>query len=180
LPEDGGPPGGVLGGFLFEDSDGSGSRSSGDAPVVGTVIVDRLDESGVIIDAYSTLADATGFWTVRALPDGNYRVLWEPPLRDQADLSRTIPPAQSIVLNPNLTIVRVVRTASVVGANRTLDLDLGIAAQAPVPAAPPIAAPNTGQGGGASSAWALGALGVAIALSIAGGILLARRAALRR
>ena len=180
LPEEGGPPGGVLGGFLFEDTDGSGNRSAGDSPVVSTINVDRLDESGVRVEVYHALADVTGFWTVRALPDGQYRVVWDPPLRDPSDLSRTLPPAQSIVLNPNETIVRVVRTATISGASRNLSLDLGIPFQEPVPAAPPIVAPNTGDGGNAGTSWTLGALAAAIALSIGGAILLGRRAALRR
>jgi len=57
--------------------------------------------------------------------------MWNPPVRNPADLARTIPPAQQVVINPMLTVTRVVRTAEILDANRVADLDMGMPAQQP-------------------------------------------------
>src|SRR5581483_1459956 len=123
LPEQGGPQGGVLSGHLYVDSDQNGKYSAGDSPVGGTVIIDSLDGAGnVLPTGYSAATDESGRWELRALPDGTYRVRWDPPV-PQEQWSRTIPPVVAIALNPNETIHAVAQTVQIHGASRVLNID---------------------------------------------------------
>lgn len=167
LPEEGGPPGGVLGGYLYVDENRSGARDKGDGVSGGAVFVRGLD---LVNGGYSHVAvgsDANGYWQLRAVPDGSYQVYWEPPI--PADLlDQAIPPAQLITLNPNQTIRAVARNVEIKGANRILDIDFG------VPYQPPVAVPETrlpAAGGGASrgfgASWWLLAAALSLSLGIA-------------
>jgi hypothetical protein len=148
LPEEGGPPGGVISGFLFVDSDGSGSRSEGDLPVGDTVLVYLVNEGGQILDTRSALTGAEGKWEVRALADGRYRIVWQPPLRDPADLARTIPPAEEVQLTPLESVMAVTQIVEIVDGSRVTEVEFGIPSQTP------IAMPSTGEPSGAEPAWA--------------------------
>lgn len=155
LPEEGGPSGGVLSGHLYVDNDRSNTRSEGDGALPGTVLIELVDEPNALFFTGAS-ADERGLWESRALPDGRYRLIWEPPVRDPADLKGTIPPAEEIQIDERTQAVRVVLFAEVRGASRTYDLDMGIPYQPPL-AGPPIHAPNTGEGGsgvGNASTWA--------------------------
>lgn len=135
LPEDGGPAGGVAGGHLFIDSNGDGTRSAADQPIVGvTILVYRINqaEDGALVGWAGSTADAEGNWQLRALPDGLYRALWQPSLRDEALLAQTIPPAEKVVLNPTQTFTSVTLVFEIKGANRVLDLDMGIPKEGPI------------------------------------------------
>jgi hypothetical protein len=93
----------VLGGHIYIDSDGSRSFSAGDRTTGGTVLVDALDAAGGLPQGYAAATDATGAWQLRALPDGIYRVRWDPYL-DESQWPLTIPPVQTINLQPEDTV----------------------------------------------------------------------------
>jgi hypothetical protein len=105
-------------------------------------------------------------------------VRWDPALRDPALLPRTIPPAQTLALGLDEVVV-VTTTVEIRNAARLLDVNFGVPLEPPLVDGIPITAPNTGQGTESRNAWAVAALATAVALSIGGAILLARRAALR-
>jgi hypothetical protein len=173
LPEEGGPPGGVISGRLYVDEDGSRSLTSQDGPAAGGVSIDQIDDAGNAIVGEGVEADANGFWQRRALPDGRYRVSWEPPIAPEL-YSQTIPPAETIVVNPNLTIQRVVSIVEITNANRVTDVNFGM--PAPTPSTGGIAAPDTGRGTSGTGNASFAALGIALALAIFGaGILTVRR-----
>jgi hypothetical protein len=172
----------VLGGHLYVDSDGSRSYSQGDDPASGGAVVDRL-ENGSPVAGYGALVDATGFWEVRALPDGVYRVMWEPSPRlpeDQWPL--TIPPMETINLEPqdtvhNNTVHVITRTVEIKGANRILDIDFGIPPQPPALGSggePQLPSTGTGSGGVANVVVLYIVVGGALTLAL-GGLLWQRR-----
>ncbi len=174
LPEEGGPPGGVLGGHLYIDNDASGSLTPGDGTPGGTVIVDALDSDGRTVHGYGAATDTSGVWQIRALPDGAYRVRWDPPV-PESQWPLTIPPVQAIVLNPIETVHAVTRTVEISGASRILDIDFGIPKQQPVAGG---GLPSTGTGGSADGSWlpmAFGAFGIALAFCGAAWLTLRRR-----
>lgn len=151
LPEQGGPAGGVLGGYLFIDDVGNGARSAGDGVVAGaSVYVERLprDASDIGPTLFGAVSDVRGYWDVRALPDGRYRVSWDPPVRDPADLARAIPPAADIVVSPLQTLHRPSRIVEIRNANRILNIDFGMPPQSPVIGSVKPQLPRTGTGGG--------------------------------
>lgn len=181
LPEEGGPPGGVLGGYVYTDDDGDGRRSAGDSTTVGTILVRGVDlVGGGYPYLFTVQTDVRGYWELRGVPDGHFEVLFDPPLRDPADLARTIPPARVVTIGRD-TVTRAVREVEVVKANRILDIDFGIPVQFPVAAgngaAPRL--PNTGGGGGSMRQAPLLLLAGALALSLllAAGIARSRRRA---
>jgi hypothetical protein len=183
LPEDGGPPGGVLGGYLYSDDDGDGKRSAGDSPVSTQVLVERIptDSTDLTARNFSADADVKGRWEVRGLADGRYRVSWAPPLRDPADLERSIPPPTDIVLDPEHTVRLPNRIVEIVKANRILDINFGMPHQNPVPGAPQPQLPNTGagDGGGVSANEAVLFAGLAASAALALGLAAGRRKSAR-
>lgn len=174
LPEEGGPPGGIIAGHLYVDSDGSRSRTPGDGAAEGSIVIDRL-AGRVPVAAYAASGDATGFWEVRGLPDGEYRVMWQPPIPN-ALLSQTIPPATTIVLNPIDTIRRVTAFVTIRGANRVTNIDFGIPSQAP---AVGVQMPSTGgaSGGQASPPWPIVAASLVLGGTLALGLFLSKKGA---
>jgi hypothetical protein len=144
LPEEGGPAGGVLGGHTYVDTDGDRTRSAGDGVSGGTIIVELIGSGGEAADRRSAVTDVTGGWQVRSLPDGTYRVLWEPPVPPEL-YAETIPPAEPIALSPITTVYRVIASVEISGANRVLDIDFGVPHQPPVAGAAQL--PSAGQGG---------------------------------
>src|SRR5207237_8139147 len=95
LPEEGGPPGGVLGGYVYLDTDGDGRRSAGDSTVSdASVNVARIisDRSGTGRLGFYTLTDNRGHWEVRGVPDGTYVVSRAPSARDPSFAPRPVPP----------------------------------------------------------------------------------------
>lgn len=141
------------------------------------MIVERLNEFGRPVgDNFTAEPNPVGEWQVRALSDGRYRVLWDPPLRDRSLLAQTIPPAETIVLNERETTVAVTTTVQITGANRILDINFGIPDEGPIFGSRPIALPETGGGSGRSD-MLLVLAGIALSLGAAGVLVLrARRA----
>lgn len=180
LPEEGGPPGGVLGGNIYIDKDDSGSFTPGDTSPGGTLEVFRVYERQFDYETpgydllFTTYTNDSGYWEQRALPDGTYRVMWDAPLRDKANLARTIPPAEQVVINPLLTLTRVTRLVEVRNASRTLDIDMGMPDEGPVFGGG-VQLPSTGTGGGGA-----GAPAVLLGVAGAGSLALAAAMALRR
>lgn len=180
LPEDGGPPGGVIGGHIYIDKDGSGSFTAGDATPGGTIEIFRIYERQFDYEPeghdlrFSAQTDESGYWERRALPDGRYRVMWDAPVRDPANLARTIPPAERIALDPITTVTRVQRIVEIRGANRVYDIDMGMPDEGPVFGGG-VRLPSTGTGGDGSGAPAL-----LLAIAGAGSLALATAVALRR
>lgn len=167
LPEEGGPPGGVLGGYVYTDADGSLSRTSGDHPV------DRPSVSVWQFNAdgsrrfFAAPSDSLGHWELRGLPDGEYHVLYAPAFRDPAFEAHTIPPMEPITLNPNTTFDAMVHRVEIVDANRILNLDFGLPLEPPAVGGQPIALPSTGTGdGGRVQLWLLGGMIGACALGV--------------
>lgn len=180
LPEEGGPPGGVIGGFLYSDDDADGVRSPGDRLLVGSqVFVDILDtenriiEDHFIIDTLVAYADETGFWQMRALKEGRYRVRWEPPVPDEFIVWAN-PALESVVLSPGRTgypadtRFAAVRVIEVRADSRVLNIDFGIRARPAV-----AGVPSAGTGGGTNSQAVSFVLVGALATSIAAGLLTA-------
>ncbi len=184
LPEQGGPAGGVLGGHLFSDEDGDGKFSPADSPVSTGVNVARIpsDSTDLAPGFFSADADAKGYWEVRGLADGRYRVTWGPPVRNAADLEKSIPPPTDIVLNPEHTVRLPNRIVEVVKANRILDINFGIPHQDPVFGGARPQLPNTGAGAGAGVSANEFVLfgGLAASAALALGLALARRKTIRR
>lgn len=169
LPEEGGPPGGVIAGHLYMDSDGSGDLSAADQPLGYSVMIDAIDDEGQILPAgYVVASDETGRWQVRSVPDGRYRVWWEPPVAPD-QLGQAMPPAETIVINPRLTVVAATRIVTIKGASRVLDIDFGIPYQYPV-AVPGVRLPTAGSGAsrGFDVSWWLLATVLSLSLGIAG------------
>ncbi|HYM16829.1 MAG TPA: hypothetical protein VEZ14_14855 [Dehalococcoidia bacterium] len=180
LPEQGGPPGGVLGGHLYVDNDGSRSYTPGDTPAGGGVGVNPIVD-GSLRGGYTATGDTTGYWEVRALPDGLYRVGWDASGLPAHEWPLTTPPVETINLNPldtihDNTVHVITRVVEIRGANRILDINFGIPLQSPVfgaGGAPRL--PATGSGGGAADAVLLYvALGASVVLAL-GGVVLRRR-----
>ena len=164
LPEEGGPAGGVISGTLYADLDGDRSRSEGDGAIPGSVVgIERIDDQGVAVEGDGVTSDGNGHWERRSLPDGRYRVTWEPPI-DPKLYSQTIPPAETIVVNPRLTIQRVTQIVEIRGANHVAGVDFGI--PRPIPVAG-VSLPSSGTGtnaGEIARAWLLaGAMALALA-----------------
>jgi hypothetical protein len=147
LPEEGGPPGGVLGGHTYVDTDGDGKRSDSDGVSGGTIFAELLGSQGEPGAAYVTVTNMTGSWQIRALPDGDYRVSWPPPVPPEL-FWKTIPPAQPYALTTIETVYRVTTTVEMAGANRVLDIDFGVPYQPPVPGTDRPQLPAAGQGAG--------------------------------
>lgn len=181
LPEEGGPQGGVLGGHMFSDDDGDGKRSAGDSAVVAGVGIDRIlsDSSDLGPRFFSATTDLKGYWEVRGLPDGRYRVSWLPPVRDPADLAKSIPPPEDVVLDPEHTARLSIHIVDIVKSNRILDIDFGIPHQNPVSGAAGTRTrlPNTGAGdrGGLSANEFVLFGGLAASAVLALGLAVARR-----
>jgi len=182
LPEEGGPPGGVLGGHVYVDEDGSRSFTTGDRAAGGGVGVNPIVD-GSLRGGYGGSVDAAGRWEVRALPDGVYRVSWDASGLPEDQWPLTTPPVETINTNPadtihDNTIHVITRVVEIKGANRILDIDFGIPPQRPAVganAAPQL--PSTGSGGGGTASLALlyVAIGASAALGL-GGVALRRRA----
>lgn len=178
LPEEGGPPGGVLGGHLYIDQNGNGARDEGEGTTGGVVSLRGLDlVDGGHAYIFGAASDISGYWEFRAVPDGSYQVYWQPPIPDD-QLGKTIPPAESLTLTPNLTIRAIARTVEIKGANRILDIDFGVPPQAPL-AGSRVQLPGTGaKGSGSSSASAwLVASALAICFAALGVATIVRRRA---
>lgn len=179
LPEEGGPPGGVLGGHIYIDEDDSGSFTRVDTTPGGTIEVFRIYERQFDYEPeghdlrFSAQTDESGYWERRALPDGRYRVMWDAPVRDPANLARTIPPAERIALDPITTVTRVQRIVEIRDANRIFDIDMGMPDEGPVFGGG-VQLPSTGQGDGS------GAPALLLAIAGAGSLALATAVALRR
>lgn len=176
LPEEGGPPGGVLGGNIFVDNDANAVRSTGDGTPGGTIVAFRLDERGAITTGnYVTHTDTTGNWQLRALPDGMYRVTWDPQILGS---EVTYPPVEDVVLSPITTIRVVTRVVEIRSASRVLDIDFGISARPPIGG--PIALPESGSHRGSSNAATfLVALGLGVSVAVALALSIARRRSAR-
>jgi len=173
LPEEGGPPGGVLSGHIYTDEDGSKSYTRGDTTIGGTIIVDRVDSDGNLhASEYAVATDVTGAWQVRALPDGRYRVRWDPQL-PKAEWPLTIPPVETIVLNPIETIHEITRTVEVRDANRIAGIDFGIPKR-PLPQQG-IELPRTGGRSGGSPWLPAGLSALALGIALAGAAWLTAR-----
>jgi len=149
---------------------------------MGTVEIRGLDliDGGHPYVFYSA-AGSTGEWQLRAVPDGTYRVMWNPYL-DPEEWPLAVPPVQSINVNPLDTvhdnIVHVItRTVEIRGANRILDIDFGIPPRSPVVGAREL--PGTGGRGAGGSragdALLYGALAVSLSLGLGGAVLARRR-----
>ena len=169
----------MLGGQLyFIDKNDHAARYQGESTTPGTVFVRGLD---LIDGGYPYLVaiatDPRGYWELRAVPDGTYQVYWPPSITpDQFD--ETIPPVQSVVLNPIETIQAIAVTVRVENASRILNIDFGIPRPIPVAGAavPAAQLPNTGRGGGGGNApFLLLAGSVIVSLLLAGGISWSRR-----
>ncbi len=173
LPEEGGPAGGVLSGHLYIDTDGNGTRSDGDDPVGDTVVVQLIGASNMIFET-TAKTNEDGRWEVRAVPDGTFRVMWNPPLRDPSNLRRTLPAAETIEINPLLIVTRVQRIVEIRDANRILDIDMGMPDEGPVFGGG-VQLPPTGTGGGG-----VGAPALLLAFAAAGSLALAAAIALGR
>src|SRR5438105_1251397 len=144
LPEEGGPPGGVLGGHLYVDNDGSRSFAPGDSVWGGLVLADLLDSDGRSVALFGSAGDASGTWQIRALADGVYRLTFDPQIPSE-QMSLTIPPA---TLDPVTNRALMVRTVEIRNANRILDIDFGVPPQSPAISAQAPRLPSTGKGGG--------------------------------
>ena len=184
LPEEGGPSGGVLAGHLYVDMDRSGSLTPGDRPMGGGVSAKGLDlVDGGYPYLFAGTADRAGRWEIRGVPDGHYRVMWDASFLPKDQWPLTIPPVETINLNPADTIhdniVHVItRTVEIKGANRILDIDFGIPPQPSVPGAsraPQLPATGTG-GGSIESLWLLyTVIALSAALGLGGASLVRRR-----
>ena len=150
LPEEGGPPGAVLGGHLYIDQDGSRSLTAGDTAAPATVYIDLLDDTGTRLLNEAVQSDISGRWEIRAILPGTYRISWVPPLTDPkpADLARTIPPAAPIILSPLTTVTRPSRIVQVKDSERILNIDFGMPPQSQAIGSAKPQLPRTGAGGG--------------------------------
>jgi len=173
LPEEGGPPGGVLSGHIYTDEDGSKSYTAGDTTIGGTIIIDVLDGSGNLLPGgYAAATDVTGAWQVRSIPDGFYRVRWEPHLAKE-EWPLTIPPVQTIVLSPFTTVYSIAHMVEVRDANRITGIDFGIPKR-PLPQQG-IELPRTGGRSGGSPWLPAGLSALALGIALAGAAWLTAR-----
>lgn len=161
LPEEGGPPGGVLGGYVYRDADESGSRTPNDIPIENpTLSVYQLNVDGGQ-KYFFPAADASGRWELRGLADGSYRVIYAPVFRDPSLADLTDPPIESVTLSPNTTLQAMVYEIEIAGANRVLNLHFRLPLDPPPIAVgqQPIGLPQTGTGArGTTELWLLGAM----------------------
>lgn len=180
LPEEGGPAGGVISGRLYVDADASGDLSPADGGIQGSVVsLERLGPGSVVVPGDAVHSDRDGYWERRSLPDGQYRVEWEPPI-DPADYDRAIPPAITIVRDPITTVQRVVQTVEIVNGSRVSGINFGIPQPTPVFGGPqaPIQLPDTGSGGSGGTAELFAVVaGIAVCAAGVGFMALQRRRA---
>jgi hypothetical protein len=159
--------------MTYVDNDGSRSFTSGDTPAGGGVSVRLVYGASMGNFAASLLVDVhTGRWELRAVPPGTYRVAWGAPLRDPADLARTIPRATSYQVTDRESAFGPNQFVTVNDSQRILNIDFGMPKQAPVVGA---SLPSTGRGGVSHSSVGLAITAAALALAGAGAALLARR-----
>jgi hypothetical protein len=127
----------------------------------GTVYVDRTDIENAERIVLNFQED--GF-EVRALPDGDYRVIWIPPFPPEVIVEVT-PPLQDVGFRRNETIRASVQTAPIRNASRVLDLEFTVRT-VPVPSTGGVTLPDTG--GGRSTSDAIGlAFAAALVLGFA-------------
>jgi hypothetical protein len=163
------------------DNDRSKSYTPGDTTVGGGVGVNRIVD-GSFTGGYSALVDASGYWELRALPDGTYFVGWDAAGLPKDQWPLTIPPVETINLEPQDTVhdntVHVItRTVEIKGANRILDIDFGIPPQPPALGSggePQLPSTGTGSGGVANVVVLYIVVGGALTLAL-GGLLWQRR-----
>lgn len=148
LPEEGGPAGAVISGFLYNDVDNSGTLTPGDTPIGGdTVIVEQLDAQDRIIQAFSAISDAKGHWEVRALKDGRYRVRWEPSIPPSLIID-TIPARQAVALDPLHTADIVAEVVQVSLAAPRVSVNFGLHSVPVAGSQNKLGLPRTGTGTG--------------------------------
>lgn len=170
LPEEGGPPGGVISGYVYVDEDGSRSRTAGDGfGSRAAISADTPRDGGLAFRAVS--ADDEGRWELRGLADGIYRV-WIVSDAEPTDFSMTIPPTERLVLSEQTSFNAIVQTVEIENASRVTDVNFGFPARVPIAGAGGVTTPNAGTGSD-SSAIAAWALAGAMALSVGGAALFA-------
>jgi hypothetical protein len=152
--------------------DDSGDLSAADAGIRGTVLVERISADGFVESIHDAQSDDEGHWEVRGLPDGTYRVRWDPPIADD-ELAFTIPPGQTLRLDERETVTVVTTTVTITGGARLMDVNFGVPRRTAVAFAPALPASGTGPSDTVTSRNLAGAL--LIAGVVAAGIVITRR-----
>jgi hypothetical protein len=190
LPEEGGPPGGVLSGRVYVDGDGDGTynpvrrerflfEEDGVWKFIGEdggrseyVHINRAgagddgNPPGTWGGDYGVAAGDDGVWEARGLPDGRYRIMVAPPVEPEY-WDRASPPVQQVALGDNAPPQGfMVIEATVKDASRTYDLDFLVPPRAPSFTGMDVASGGDRSGGG-SLPW-LSIAGLSFAALVVG------------